>query len=80
MLYKTPSPYFIVLASSMKTEVKAIEFHRIVKGTWKMKCNEGFQATVHVEHESPCFNTDGANQLTRNVGLMLVKWRTQTRR
>ena len=29
--YKTPSPYFIVLASSVTTmEAKAIEFHRIV--------------------------------------------------
>ena len=29
-LYKTPPPYFIVLASSVKTnEVKVIEFHRI---------------------------------------------------
>ena len=29
-LYKTPPPYFIVLASSGTTmEVKAIEFHRI---------------------------------------------------
>ena len=30
MLYETPPPYFIVLASSLKTmEVKAIEVHRI---------------------------------------------------
>ena len=31
MLYSTPPPYFIVLASSMKTkEVNVIDFHRIV--------------------------------------------------
>ena len=30
MLYETPPPYFIVLASSVKTlKVRAIEFHRI---------------------------------------------------
>ena len=34
-LYKTPHPYFIVLASSVKTnEVKVIEFHRY---TWIMR-------------------------------------------
>ena len=31
-LYKTPPPYFIVLASSVKTkDVKVIEFHRIYR-------------------------------------------------
>ena len=33
-LYKNPLPYFIVLASSVKTkEVEVIEFHRIRKST-----------------------------------------------
>ena len=33
-LYKNPPPYFIVLASSVKTkEVEVIEFHRIRKST-----------------------------------------------
>ena len=35
-LYKNPPPYFIVLASSVKTkEVEVIEFHRIEKDTCK---------------------------------------------
>ena len=40
MLYKTHPPYFIVLASSVKTlEVKAIEFQRINHANRTMICN-----------------------------------------
>ena len=30
-LYKTPPPYFIVLASSVKKKIKVIEFHEITE-------------------------------------------------
>ena len=50
-LYKNPPPYFIVLASSVKTkEVEVIEFHRIVNGikSWKYIVNsQGNKAVLN---------------------------------
>ena len=55
-LYKTPPPYFIVLASSVKTkDVKVIEFHRIYRLFTKGPTEQGhsilgFFTPVHLHN------------------------------